>query len=88
MSTWQTIEHSTRGVRLRAADPMATLRRDSREPAAMVAQEIMRDDAVPRHIRIKAAGQLTCWSDLCRSEAQAVLVYLNMHWDRGNDTSG
>jgi hypothetical protein len=54
----------------------------------MVAQEIMRDDAVPRHIRIKAAGQLTCWSDLCRSEAQAVLVYLNMHWDRGNDTSG
>jgi hypothetical protein len=74
------------GVRLRAAQAMANLRRDRRESAAVVAREIMWDDAVPQHIRINAAGELARWSDLCRSEAQAVLVDLNAHWDRGDDT--
>jgi uncharacterized protein (UPF0147 family) len=71
----------TAGVRLRAAQAMTTLRRDRRESAAVVAREIMWDDTAPRHIRISAAGELARWSELCRSEAQAVLVELKTHWD-------
>ena len=70
-------------LRLRAAHVMATLRRDRREPAAEVAREVMWDDAESRHVRIKAAGRLTRWSDLCRFKAQALLVDLNAYWGRG-----
>ncbi|PSL57189.1 NACHT domain-containing protein [Saccharothrix carnea] len=66
------------GARLRAAAAAAELRRDHREAAAIVAREIAHNPAVPRHIRVKAARALARWSELCRSEARALLVELGV----------
>lgn len=68
------------GVRLRAADAMTELRRDYRERAAVVAREVAHDETVPRHVRIKAARALARWSELCRAEAQSLLVELGAKW--------
>lgn len=72
-------------VRLRAADAMQDLHRDYREKAAIVAREVANDKTAPIHIRAKAARALARWSDLCRGEAQALLVELNESalWNRG-----
>jgi hypothetical protein len=64
------------GVRLRAADAMAGMRRDYRERAAITARDIAHDTQVSHHIRVKAARNLARWSDLCRAEAQALLTEL------------
>jgi uncharacterized protein (UPF0147 family) len=60
-------------VRLRCAEALTQLRRDQREPASVVARELMRDEAVPRHVRLRAAQHLARWSELCREEARALL---------------
>lgn len=65
------------GVRLRAASAMAALRRDCREPAAAIAREVMWDEHVACHLRVKAARALARWSDLCRDEARSLLIELD-----------
>jgi cellulose synthase operon protein C len=60
-------------VRLRCAEALAQLRRDQRETASVVARELMHDEAVPRHVRSRAARNLTQWSELCRTEARDLL---------------
>lgn len=60
-------------VRLRCAEALAQLRRDQRETASVVARELMRDEAVPRHVRVRAARHLARWSELCRDEARDLL---------------
>lgn len=67
-------------IRLRAADAMTELRRDYWETAALVARNVMRDQRVPHHVRTKAARALASWSDLCRAEAQSMLVALDTEW--------
>ncbi|MFB9907755.1 hypothetical protein [Allokutzneria oryzae] len=68
------------GVRLRAASSMSKLCRDYREAAAGVAREVAHDKAAPRHIRVKAARALARWTELCRAEAQDLLVGLDSAW--------
>jgi hypothetical protein len=60
-------------VRLRCAEVLAQLRRDQRETASVVARELMRDEAVPHHVRFRAARDLARWSELCREEARDLL---------------
>lgn len=64
------------GLRLRTALAMHDCRRDLAEAAAVVAREVAHDDTAPAHIRVKAARALAHRSDLCRGEAQALLVAL------------
>jgi HEAT repeat protein len=64
-------------VRLRCAEALAQLRRDQRETASVVARELMRDKAVPRHVRSQAARNLARWSELCRDEARDLLRALH-----------
>ncbi|RJQ75635.1 NACHT domain-containing protein [Pseudonocardiaceae bacterium YIM PH 21723] len=64
-------------LRLRAARKMTNLRRDFREPAAMVAREIANHAAVPTYLRKAAARELCRWSDICRAEGQAILRELS-----------
>ena len=65
------------GARLLAADIMCHLHRDYTEKAAVTARGVAHDEAVPWHIRVKAARALARWSELCRAEARALLVELN-----------
>ncbi len=60
-------------VQLRCAEARAQLRRDQRETASVVARELMRDEAVPRHVRSRAARDLARWSELCREETRDLL---------------
>jgi uncharacterized protein (UPF0147 family) len=60
-------------VRLRCAEALTNLRRDQHEAAAIVARELMNDDGVPRHVRVRAARDLARWSELCREEARSQL---------------
>lgn len=71
------------GVRLRAAQAMAALRRDRREAAAATAREVMQDEKAACHIRFKAARDLARWSDLCRAEARVMLIELGEQWWEG-----
>lgn len=64
------------GVRLRAAVAMTKLHRNHKETAAAIAREVAHDKMVPWHIRVKAACAVANWSDLCRTEAQSLLVSL------------
>ncbi|GLZ28406.1 hypothetical protein Lesp02_05960 [Lentzea sp. NBRC 105346] len=57
-------------ARLRCAEAMVELRRDQKEPAAVVARAIARDETVARHVRRHAAGCLARWSEVCREEAR------------------
>lgn len=63
-------------VRLRCAEALAKLRRDQRETASVVARELMHDQAVPCHVRSRAARDLAQWSELCRGEARDLLQAL------------
>jgi cellulose synthase operon protein C len=77
------------GVRLRAAVAMTQACRDHRERAAIVAREIANDRAVAAHIRTKAARALARWSDICRAEAQELLIELEYTpMTRSGDTPG
>jgi cellulose synthase operon protein C len=64
-------------VRLRVANSLATLRRDQREYAALVAREVMNNTAAPRHVRRRAACYLARWSLLCRQEARSMIAHLD-----------
>lgn len=65
-------------VQLRCAEALAELRRDQRETASVVARELMRDEAVPRHVRPRAARNLARWSELGREEARDLLRALRL----------
>jgi uncharacterized protein (UPF0147 family) len=65
------------GTRLRAAETMVKLHRDYKESAAVAAREIAHEETLPPHIRVKAARALARYSDLCRTEAQTLLIQLN-----------
>ncbi len=63
-------------ARLRGAYAAAGMHRDHREPAAVVAREIVHDRCAPRHIRVDAAWLLATVSELCRAEARQLLETL------------
>ncbi|MBB5801114.1 uncharacterized protein (UPF0147 family) [Saccharothrix ecbatanensis] len=63
-------------VRVRCAETAVDLRRESRDAAAVVAREVAFDNAVPRHIRRRAARALTRWSEVFRVEARHLLSTL------------
>jgi cellulose synthase operon protein C len=66
----------TPALRLHAAVAMVHIRRDYREEAAVTARNIAYDAAAPWHIRLKAARQLSRWSEPCRGDAQTLLTTL------------
>ncbi|MFD4638731.1 NACHT domain-containing protein [Lentzea sp. NPDC058436] len=66
-------ETGTPLVRIRAAEAMLALRRDYREPAAVTARDVLRDESAPWHVRRRAACDLARWSDLGLEEARAWL---------------
>jgi hypothetical protein len=74
-------------VRLRCAEALAELRRDQRETASVVARELMRDEAVPCHVRPRAARDLARWSELCRQEARDLLHALRPTGVRSDPTA-
>ncbi|XVV00210.1 NACHT domain-containing protein [Actinosynnema sp. CA-248983] len=63
-------------ARVRCAETAVSLRRESRDAAAAVAREVAFDNAVPRHIRRRAARALARWSEVCRAEARHLLSTL------------
>ncbi|HEU5471303.1 MAG TPA: NACHT domain-containing protein [Actinophytocola sp.] len=64
-------------VRLRAAEGLAKLRSDQREPASVVARELMGDEGVAWHVRRRAACDLARWSLVCREEARDMIIKLD-----------
>ncbi|MCR3752258.1 NACHT domain-containing protein [Lentzea californiensis] len=65
-------------VRLWAAIRMFELSRDMKERAAVVAREIAFDDAMPAHVRRRAAQRLARWSEVCREDARQLLYTLRL----------
>ncbi|GAB2832827.1 NACHT domain-containing protein [Lentzea nigeriaca] len=63
-------------VRMRCARALVELRRDQRETGSLIARAVAWDEAVPKHIRCRAAGDLARWSELMREDARELLVRL------------
>ncbi|XVS66788.1 NACHT domain-containing protein [Actinosynnema sp. CA-299493] len=61
-------------VRVRCAEAFVELRHDWREQAAKAVRAVAHDNSAPVHVRRRAARNLARWSDLCRSEAQELLI--------------
>ncbi|MBM7773161.1 hypothetical protein JOD54_003365 [Actinokineospora baliensis] len=63
-------------TQVRAAEAMATTHRGYREVAAIIVRRVAHDGGVPWHVRLRAAGDLAKWSDLCLQEARDVITRL------------
>ncbi|MFE2755982.1 hypothetical protein ACFXGA_28690 [Actinosynnema sp. NPDC059335] len=60
-------------ARVRSAEALVANHREQRESAVIAAREVAFDEAVPEHVRVRAARNLARWSEVFRDDARQLL---------------